>query len=117
VRCGMSNDETKRYSFDVGRALGEENQETNQVNIRLAYEYTHDDDHRTELGISGQWGQLYNHDTEDSGDHWAAAAHLNGFYGPWNIMLEAIRFRLSPENPSGQADDTVVMGAFPTAFP
>ena len=53
------------------------------------------------MGFSVEYGGLYNSTTRDTGDHWAAAAHLNGTYGRWNIMAEAIRFSFNPENPAG----------------
>lgn len=108
---------TDRYSVDVVRDLGEENEETNQVNARLAYKLSHGDIGSTELGISGMWGQLYNRDTGDMGDHYAAAVHLNGNYWGWNLMLEAARYEWNPENPPGISDQTVIMGAYATAFP
>ncbi|MFO8085411.1 MAG: hypothetical protein R6U27_13955 [Desulfobacterales bacterium] len=107
----------ERYSYDVVRALGQENEETNQFNLRLAYTFKHGSFGSTELGVSGQWGQLYNNTTDDEGDHWAAAAHLNGFYGPFNLMLEAIRYEYNPENPPGIDNDIIMMGAFADAFP
>jgi len=108
---------TDRYSFDVVKALGQENEETNQINARLAYTWDHPQLGSTELGLSGQWGQLYNDRTASMGDHWAAAIHLNGFYGPWNVMLECARYDFSPKDPPGTDDRTVVMGGFDTAFP
>ncbi|MGM0428506.1 MAG: hypothetical protein ACQEQ7_14880 [Thermodesulfobacteriota bacterium] len=106
-----------RYSFDVVEALGQTNEETNQINGRLAYTWDRSGLGSTELGLSGQLGQLYNRTTGSMGTHWAAAAHLNGFYGPWNLMLECARYSFSPKNPPGMDDRTVIMGAFGTAFP
>jgi hypothetical protein len=108
---------TERYSFDVVKALGEENEETNQLNARVAYTLNHGELGRTEIGLSGLWGRLYNDATDSSGSHWAGAAHLNGFYGPWNLMLEAARYEYDPKNPPGIDSRTVTMGAFGTAFP
>ena len=115
----------ERYSYDVVIVdeqdfpdLGNQNnEETNQFNVRIAYAIDHGDFGKTELGVSGQWGQLYNDITDDNGDHWAAAVHLSGFYGPFNLMLEAARYEYDPENPPGTSNDTIVMGAFADAFP
>jgi hypothetical protein len=112
-------DSTKkeRYSFDVIRALDQDNEETNQFNARLAYVFQHGNNNRTELGISGELGQIYNHSTDKSGSHWAVAAHVNSFWGRWNLQMEAARYRYDPKNPYGVDDEVVVMGAFNDAFP
>lgn len=109
-----------RYSIDVNStasggyagAQPDGNEETNQVNARLAYRFDHAAAGSTELGLSGQWGQLYNSITDDTGDHWAAGVHLNGNYGPWNVQLEYATYDYDPENPLGMDDDVITMGAF-----
>lgn len=106
----------ERYSYDVVKALGQANEETNQVNARVAYTFTHSEKMKTEVGLSGEYGQLYNSDTDSFGSHWAAAAHLNGFYGPFNLMLEYARYKYDPHNPAGVSDKTVVMGAYADAY-
>lgn len=105
-----------RYSVDVVVADDQENEETNQVNARLAYKFKHGTFGSTELGASGMWGQLYNRTTEDSGDHWAAAAHLDGYYGGWNLMLEAVRYEYNPENQAGVSDATILLGSYGSTF-
>jgi len=107
----------ERYSFDVVTAGDEQNEETNQLNARLAYTLQHADKYSTELGVSGQWGQLYNNTTDSHGAHWAAAAHVNGNYGPFNLMLEVAKYQYDPDNPDGVSDRTVEMGAFATHYP
>lgn len=106
-----------RYSFDVVQVGDQANEETNQGNLRLAYLFDHGDWGNTELGVSGEYGQLYNTLTGADGEHWAGALHLNGRYGRWNLMLEAIRYAYSPENPAGVNDKTIRMGAFGASFP
>jgi hypothetical protein len=102
----------ERYSFDVVTAGAQQNEETNQGNLRLAYTISHGEESSTELGVSGQWGQLYNSDEDSMGDRWAAAAHLNANLGRWNLMLEAVRYEFNPDNPAGVDDDQVLIGAF-----
>lgn len=102
----------ERYSYDLVTEGAQANEETNQFNLRLAYALGHGELGSTELGVSGEWGQLYNADTGDTGDHWAAAAHLNGNYGPFNLMLEVADYAYRPENPTGVSDETVRVGAF-----
>lgn len=106
----------ERYSYDVVRALEQENEETNQFNLRLAYTLDHGKLGNTELGVSGMWGQLYNRATEDMGDRWAAAAHVKGSYGGWGLMLQGAYYEFNPKNPEGVSNDTVVMGAFADAY-
>lgn len=42
----------------------------------------------TELGLSCQYGQLYDSGTTDNGSHMAAALHAVGNYGQLNVQLE-----------------------------
>lgn len=109
-----------RYSVDVidnadggyagAQAAG--NRESNQFNLRLARSFKHGELGDTEFGVSGQWGQLYNDVTEDNGDHWAAAAHVNGNYGRWNLQLMYAAYGYNPENPAGFDDDIITLGAY-----
>jgi len=107
----------ERYSFDVVTVGEQTNEEVNQVNARAAYTIEHGDLGSTELGVSGELGQLYNQTTEDNGNHWAAGAHINGNYGPFNLQLEAAQYEYDPKNPEGISDKTVEMGAFATSYP
>jgi len=111
----------ERYSYDVvideSNFPRQANEETNQFNARLAYTFEHSGLGSTEVGLSGQYGQLFNSITDGTGDHWAAAAHLNGYYGPFNLMLEAARYGFDPDNPADVDDDQILMGAFAVAAP
>lgn len=118
-----SSVDSARYSYDVvhttvaelgyaGLTEDRNNSETNQGNLRLAYTLHHGEDLSTEIGVSGLYGQLYNGDTGDFGSHWAAAAHLNGNYGPVNVQLEYIAYGYDPANPAGADNNFVVMGAY-----
>ncbi|MGD8510218.1 MAG: hypothetical protein PVG05_02395 [Gammaproteobacteria bacterium] len=99
-----------RYSVDVVRDGDQQNDERNQFNARVAYDWKFSDRAHTEFGISGRYGSLDNRTTEKSGDYWAAAVHANAFFGPWNLMLEAMRYEYDPENPAGVSDDLMLMG-------
>ena len=104
-----------RYSIDVLNSSGsgtstskvESNEETNQFNLRLAYPLENG-----ELGLSTQYGQLYNSTTEENGDQWAVALHHLGKYGAFQTQLELIRYEFNPDNPTGVDDDTITVGAF-----
>lgn len=115
-----SSTDADRYSIDVisnktGGYAGAQaggNEETNQFNGRLAYCFDHGANATTEVGVSGQWGQLYNTITDDTGSHWASAVHLNGNYGQWNVQLEYAAYEYDAKNPAGMDDDIITMGAF-----
>ena len=104
-----------RYSIDVLNSSGsgtstskvETNEETNQFNLRLAYELENG-----ELGMSTQYGQLYNSTTEENGNQWAVALHHTAKFGAIQTQLEYIRYEFNPENPDGTDDDTITVGAF-----
>lgn len=65
--------------------------ESNQINLRLAYTLGKGSACPAELGASGQWGQLPNDDTQQTGSRWAAAGHLDVRCGRWNFQLQAAR--------------------------
>jgi hypothetical protein len=113
----LSASDHERYSTDVVTDGEQQNEETNQANLRLAYTITHSADATTELGCSGQFGQLYNNTTDDHGHHWAAAAHAVTRYHGWDIQFEAMAYGYHPENPAGVDDDTILMGGFATSYP
>lgn len=102
--------ELDRYSVDVVREGDQQNEEKYQSNLRLAYDWNHTKESHTELGLSGRYGFLDNRTTRRTGDYWSAAVHANSYLGPWNVMLEAIRYEYNPKNPVGVSDDLVLMG-------
>ncbi len=118
---GGSSRDSARYSFDFVSAsaaeLGEEStmiydhQETNQVNARMAYRFDHAKVGSTEIGASGQYGGIYNGETDKQGYHWAAAGHFVGNYAGFEVQLEAIVYEYQPAYSEGQEDSYVVMGA------
>jgi hypothetical protein len=116
-----------RYSYDVvpttvdelGYAGLEEprfNEEVNQLNGRLTYDWSFADEGDAEIGLSGQWGQLYNALTDEFGSHWASSIHVDATYDRWNLKAEAIRYELHPENPLGIDRRFVVMGAYDAPY-
>lgn len=116
-----------RYSYDVvptstaelgyaGLTEDRYNSESNQGNLRGTYTVAHGALGSTELGVSGRVGGLYNSETARTGYHWAAAAHVNGNYGPFNVQLQGIAYRFKPKNPAGQDDSFVVMGAYDAPY-
>lgn len=119
--------DSARYSYDIVQSDESElgyvgvteprtNEEVNQFNGRLAYTHAHSKSASTEFGISGEWGGIYNKTTEQTGDRWAAALHMNGTYGRYNLMLQAVQYDFSPKNPAGQDDRFIVMGAYDAPY-
>jgi hypothetical protein len=96
--------------------LDQNNEETNQGNIRLAYTFTHSDTCSTEIGFSGEYGGIRNSDTSETGDHWAGAVHMVGNYGRWNIQLEGIQYEYDLENPDTAQKDVLYGGAYSYAW-
>lgn len=110
-----------RYSFDVVHGpvvdpvTGERiwrDQETNQLNARIAYDFVHGKDANTEVGLSLQGGQLYNSDTGRNGSRSAVALHLDGDYGPWGVESQVFQYEYDPERPAGQQTDVIRLSAF-----
>jgi hypothetical protein len=105
-----------RYSYDVVSAGTARNEETNQFNGRVAYMFGAGTTCSHEVGVSGQWSELYNVDTEKRGDMWAAATHLDTRCGRWNFQLEAARYDHNPVNPNGVAPNRIELGAFESIY-
>ena len=101
-----------RYSIDMLRSGDQQNEETNQFNARATYTIGQGSGCETELGGSAQRSELYNNATDERGDHWAAAVHLDSRCGRWNLQLQGVRYEYDPANPAGVSADTVRVGAF-----
>lgn len=115
------SDDSARYSYDLVREGSEGNAERGQVNLRLAHTLTHADEHRTELGLSLMGGAVENRNPlGGSGERNALAAHLNGTYRRWNLMLQAVRYVFDVENDpnlDASPDGTfVTKGAYDAAY-
>lgn len=98
---GYVDDMADRYAYDIvgGRTPAEGSfatpanplGEVNTLVGRVAYAMSHSDAARTELGVSGLHGGLHD-GLEDAGDYQAAAVHLVGDYGRWNLQLQATTY-------------------------
>ncbi len=109
---GQSED-SARYSYDIVDEGANGNDEDNQFNLRVAKTLFTDNENRSlEIGASGQWGEIPNGFTGQTGEHWAAALHLRGEEGRFGYDLEAIRYEIDQEVPAGLNPDIVQMGAF-----
>ncbi|QDS99162.1 hypothetical protein [Adhaeretor mobilis] len=105
-----------RYSFDLVTSDQQANEETNQFNARLAYDWELGCGVTNNLGVSVEGGQIYNTITEKMGDRFAYALHDNLTYGDWNFQLQWINYQYHPENPPGVDTDTIQVAAFQFPF-
>ena len=95
-----------RYSYDVaGR-----NKEINQFNGKFVYKFGGNVLQR--IGVSGQYGSLYNLDTKDTGNHYGLALHYEATYKNWNLKAEAMNISHNPENAIGLSQEVVSMAAY-----
>lgn len=115
---GFVDNRADRYSYDVvgggnaidgnGNLIGtRELGETNTFNARAAYQFEHAEDHATEIGVSGQYGDLHD-GTNSVGDNHAYAIHLDGFYDRWNVQLQVAR----QEYDLDSGADVMTVGAY-----
>jgi hypothetical protein len=107
LRFGNNSENSpSRYSYDVtGR-----NKEVNQFNGKIIYKFGKESASR--LGVSAEYGGLYNLDTEETGSHGAFAAHYEINKGKWNAKAQFITAFNNPENAAGESNDVVTMAAY-----
>lgn len=112
------NDATNldRYGFDLVRVGEQQNEEVNQLNARLAYTFGETTACETQLGASVEAGQMYNTLSEERGDRWAGAAHLDNRCGRWSLQLQSAQYRYSAADPAGVDDSVVRVGAFAGSY-
>jgi len=119
LRFGANSDvSNNRYSYDVGSIdmtgdgnLNIRNKEVNQLNGNLSYKIENPNaKHR--LGVSVQYGGLFNLDTEEMGNHHALAAYYEAQAGNIGIKAQLVNYKYNPENPMGEADDVIAMTAY-----
>ncbi|WP_439490465.1 hypothetical protein [Algoriphagus sp.] len=95
-----------RYSYDIaGR-----NKEVNQLNGKFLYKFGKDSSSR--VGVSLQYGGLYNLDTEEIGNHSAFSIHYEWTKGLWNMKVQVVKASHNPKNTSGESRDVVLMAAY-----
>jgi len=96
----------RRYSYDVaGR-----NKEVDQVNGKLIYKIG--ETFKNQIGVSGMYGGLYNIDTENTGNHFAIAAHYELDFKSLNLKAQVLRYEKNPEDSVGAPKDIVSLAAY-----
>ncbi len=119
--------DSSRYSYDLvltdsselgdsGVMTPQTNQERHNGVARVAYSWDHEADDSSEVGVSAQFGGIYNQTTRRFGNRWAAALHYNGWYRRVNLQVEALYYQFNPNNPSGQSRDWVTLGAWDAPY-
>ncbi len=104
-----------RYSYDVvptaagtmPDGVARTQMENNQFNIRLAMDVG-----EHEIGVSGQYGMLYNTALDENGSRMAWGVHGNLNFGQLNMKLEAIGYSFDPELAPGVDETVVAQGAY-----
>lgn len=113
----LNHSDYTRYSFDVSSEKGAnyfgsggsaENEESGQLNLR----YVADLSQNTTLGVSLEYGRIYNNANEESANHKAYAVHANHSIGLWNFQLELIEYTYDEDESIGTDDGTIAMSAF-----
>ncbi|MGM8932677.1 porin family protein [Salinicola halophyticus] len=109
-------DGNEHYGANAIGDSAQGNTEENQLAGRLAYTFNQGSDYTTQVNLSAKGGQLYNNNTNKSGDSWAVAMGLDGSYGNWMTQLQATTYEFNAKNPSeaasGISDNVVQIGAF-----
>ncbi|MCL7986858.1 hypothetical protein M8998_02770 [Sphingobacterium sp. lm-10] len=99
-----------RYGYDiVGR-----NKKINQLNGNLVYKTLGTVKQR--IGISAQYGGLYNLDTKQVGNHYAGALAYEADYRSWNLKASFIHAVHNPINAAGESNQIVEMAAYGAAY-
>ncbi len=122
-----ASEESARYSYDIvdNGSPYSHYEERNQVNVRAIYSILQDS-LPTDVGVSGQWGQLEADDTfaEDS-DAIAASVHSKSTLGSWAVMLQLTQYDFDADYKDTATDadgvpltdDLITMGAYDFAWP
>lgn len=112
-------DDNEHYGANPIGESAQGNTAENQLAGRLAYTFGHSPDYATEFNLSAKGGQLYNTNTQESGDNWQAALGMSGSYGPWRTLLQATTYQYNAENPEGTgvSDSVIQIGAFDFTYP
>ena len=103
---GETESAPNRYSYDVvGR-----NKEVNQINGKIIYKIG--DSIKSRLGVSAQYGGLYNLDTKETGSHHGLALHYELNFSNWNFKLQAMTINHDPKNLPEESNEVLQFGAY-----
>ncbi|GAO31361.1 hypothetical protein [Geofilum rubicundum] len=108
---GASSDldaNASRYSYDITPSDEAAIRELNQFNLRAAYQLSES----VEVGVSGQFGGIYNEVLEESEMSTAFAGHLVANVGNFNFKGEYVYYNYAAKDNSGNTLDKIQMGAY-----
>lgn len=106
------SEDSARYSYDIVHTASSANGEGPQGNLRLALDLDSSELGKGEAGLSAQYGRVPNDTTNSDGEHWAFGLHYKASFGRWGLTLETLGYQIDPDNPPGQDDRNIAMGAF-----
>jgi len=112
----LDNSRMGRYSFDMVTEDDQQNGEVNQGNLRVAYDFTPVEGMVLNVGVSGEYGGIYNSITQKTGNRYRMGLHADWKYKNWNLQFQGITYKFNPENPEEVDDNTIQLGAFMYPF-
>jgi hypothetical protein len=101
-----------RYSYDITPTEEASIRELNQFNLRAAYQLSES----VEVGVSGQFGGIYNEVLEESEMSTAFAGHLVADLGNFNFKGEYIYYNYAAKDNEGNTLDKLQMGAYASNY-
>jgi len=105
---------SQNYNFDEGdKTVSASVRELNQFNVRAAYDVSDN----IELGLSGQFGGIYNSVQDESKTSFAFAAHTVMNFGSLNFKGEYINYNYKAVDDNGDDLELVPMGAYGFIYP
>lgn len=123
LRLGNSSDVSgSRYSYDVASIdidgdgkLDLRNKEINQFNTQVLYKFGNETV-KHKIGVSGEYGGLYNLDTEEIGYHYSYAAHYELDVKGLNIKAQYVNYKYNAKNKTGESDNIIGLTAYDAPY-
>ena len=123
LRFGSNSDVSdSRYSYDVASIdidgdgiLDLRNKEVNQINGKVNYIFGNKK-RKHKLGASLQYGGLYNLETEETGNHYALAAHYELEVGNFDLKAQISTYKYNAKNSAGEPTDIIAKTAYGSPY-
>lgn len=115
LNFGSNSDvSNSRYSYDVSSSSDGlyRNKEVNQFNIKVIRKFSNSSSANHKIGGSAQYGGIYNLDTENTGNHYALAAHYELTAGKFDLKAQISKYKYNTENPADQPNNVIAMTAY-----
>lgn len=107
-----------RYAYDVGSIdlngdgnLSFRNKKINQVNAKANVKFE-ENRLKQHIGLSVQYGGLYNLDTQNTGNHYAAALHYTMEYDRLGVKAQYTHYKYNPKSPTDESKDVIALAAY-----